>query len=380
MNTLERYGLLLVGGAQTHQENYARAFMADGRVRLVGLTDEADVPPRRRELNRRLAAELGAPHLDSLDEALRRDDVHVVCVCAEPERRGRIGARCARAGKHIYLDKPPACDAATARDLVAAVAEQGVLSQMFSIVRTPVAARARKILESGRLGKLVGLHCELFFAKGPAGAADLAKPRREHFPARRFTFIDSKRELFCVGLYPLVLFQWLTGGRMEDVYGTTSNYFFAEHQRNDVEDFACLLMRMSGGIDASVMVGRTGWSSHPSHGIHQVHLIGTDGAATVDAYQPRLEIYSDEPAWTAPAPAHPEDPMGFWSSTQRESGLKEKSDWWPVAGEIESDASYFLDCIDAGRQSDVPASVGAHVVEIIMAGYESAATGRSVAV
>ena len=372
------YGLLLIGGAQTHQENYARAFAADPRCRLIGLTDEANVPPRRRTLNLQLAGELDVPHLHDFEAAVRRDDVHLVSVCAEPERRGRLAAACARAGKHVYVDKPPAASVDDAHELVEAVGTHGVLSQMFSLVRTPAAARAKRILESGRLGTLVGLHCELLFAKGPAGTADLSQPRVEQPRAERFTFIDSKRELFCVGLYPLVLFQWLTGRRVTSVYGTTSNYFFREHQRNGVEDFSCLLLEMEGGIDATITVGRTGWSSHPSHGVHQTHLVGTEGAVTVDAFRPRLEVYSDSPPWTPSALPHPDDPMGFWSSTVREAGISPKTGWWPVGNVACDDAAYFLDCIEQGRESDVPAAVGAHAVEVILAGYKSAAAAQPV--
>lgn len=374
MSQEAQFGLLLIGGAQTHQENYARAFAADGRCRLIGMTDEADVTPRRRALNLKLAAELDVPFLDDFEASIGRDDVDLVCLCPEPERRGRLAAACARAGKHVYIDKPMTTSAEAARDVVAAVEQTGVLSQMFSLVRSPAAQRAKRIVESGRLGTLIGLHCELLFAKGIGGTADLSKPRVEHATAERFTFIDSKRELFCVGLYPLVLFQWLTGGRITTVYGTTSNYFFREHQQNDVEDFSCLLLQMEQGIDATITVGRTGWSSHPSHGIHQIHLVGSDATVSIDAFRPRLEVYSDAPRFTQPERPHPEDPMGFWSSTCRENGVQPKSDWWPVGAAIASDASHFLDCIEQGHESDVPAAVGAHAVEVILAGYESAAS------
>ncbi len=66
------FGLLLIAGSHTHQENYARAFGADPRCRLVGLTDEAEISPRRRELNQRLARELEIPWLPDFDEAISR--------------------------------------------------------------------------------------------------------------------------------------------------------------------------------------------------------------------------------------------------------------------------------------------------------------------
>ncbi len=373
------WGVLLVAGGHTHQEGYARAFAADPRCRLIGLTDEADIPQRRRELNRQLADELGIPVLDDLDAALARDDVQIVSVCPEPERRGNLAARCAAAGKHIYVDKPLTTTVESARQVVAAARQANVRSQMFSLVRSSAAQRARRVLASGRLGELVGIHYELFFAKGIGGTADLSQPRQEQATAERFTWIDSKRELFCVGLYPLVFLQWLTGGRVRTVFGSTSNYFFAEHQRNGAEDFASLMLELDGGVNSTVTVGRTGWASHRSHGVHNIQLVGTEGSVTIDMFRPRLEIDSDQPAWHPPETPHPEDPMGFWASTQAAGGVIPKTTWQPIAPAIRSDASFFVDCIEQNRESDVSAAVGAHAVEVILAGYQSAAEQVTIA-
>src|SRR4051794_8104353 len=100
-----RHGILLVTGNQTHQENYAAAFAADKRCRLIAVSDEANVDRRRRDLNERLAKAHGIPHIADLDQALARKDVDVVSICTPPERRGRVAVQCASAGKHLYLDK-----------------------------------------------------------------------------------------------------------------------------------------------------------------------------------------------------------------------------------------------------------------------------------
>src|SRR5262245_57671853 len=46
-----RYGILLVSGSHTHQENYGAAFAADKRCRVIAVTDEANIDRHRRELN-----------------------------------------------------------------------------------------------------------------------------------------------------------------------------------------------------------------------------------------------------------------------------------------------------------------------------------------
>jgi predicted dehydrogenase len=372
------FGLLLITGNHTHQENYARAFAADPRCRLIGLTDDADVSPRRRQLNQDLADELDIPCFDDLHAAIHRDDVDLVSICAEPERRRDLTIACAAAGKHLYVDKDPAPTVADAWEIANAAKEHGVLTQAFSLVRLPACQRARAVIESGQLGELVGLHCDVTFAKGVGGTADLSRPRVESATAERFTFTDSKREFLCCGYYALVLFQWLTGKRFTSVDATTANYFFAEHQKNDVEDFASVMLGMEDGVETTITAGRCGWMSHRSYGIHEIRLIGTQGSATIDAHQPRLEVCSDAAPWSQPAEPHPEDPMGFWSSTQKSGGVLPKEDWWLLESVSRSDAACFLDCLEQNQSSDVPADMAAHCVDVVHAVYASAATGETV--
>jgi predicted dehydrogenase len=162
------------------------------------------------------------------------------------------------------------------------------------------------------------------------------------------------------------------------VYATTSNYFFAEHVRNDVEDFGMMLLGLEGGLTASLTAGRIGWSSDPAAGPNRMLLVGTRGSLLIDAYRPRLEVWSDAPPWTPPA-VNPGDPMGFWRSGQAEAGVRPKRTWVAdLLGPGASEASYFVDCIEQGRESDMPAARAAEGIEILMAGYHSAATGRVV--
>lgn len=375
----EAFGLLLITGNQTHQENYARALAADSRCRLIGLTDEASISVRRRELNQALADELRIPYFADFDAAIRRDDVQLVSICADPERREEMTIACARAGKNLYLDKDPAPTVEGARRIGAAIREAGVLSQAFSMVRVPAAHRAKQIVQSGELGELIGLHCDITFAKGLSGSANLDQPRQEKAHPTRFSFIDSKREFLCCGYYALVLMQWLTGRRFKTVSATTCNYFFTEHQENDVEDFATALLSLEGGIEAEIVAGRCGWSSSRAFGQHDIRVIGTRGSITIDANQPRLEVFSDRAPWRQPEIAHPEDPMGFWTSTQKAGGIAPKTDWLAIGPALQNDFSYFLDCLSESRPSDVPAETAIHALEVVHAVYESAATKSEVA-
>jgi myo-inositol 2-dehydrogenase / D-chiro-inositol 1-dehydrogenase len=97
----------------------------------------------------------------------------------------------------------------------------------------------------------------------------------------------------------------------------------------------------------------------------------------VDANHPRLHVSSAETPWVPPA-VNPDDPMGFWKSTMEQVHLQPKRGWVPVGASTASDVGYFLDCLDAGRDSELSAVEAAHTTEVLMAGYRSAATGEVV--
>lgn len=377
MNRQKPYGILLITGMRTHQENYAPMFAANPRCQLIALTDEPDIPPQRAEWNKQLASELDIPYITDIKEALKRDDVDIISNCAEHERRGRVAVRCAQAGKHLYLDKPMTCSIPDADAVVEAVEKAGVKSQMFSFIYNPWVQEAKQVVDSGALGDIVSLHCDVMFAKGYAGTAPLGKPRIQDPYPERFTFAESKRELRATGVYAVSLIRWITGVKFRSVFGVTANYFFAEHFKNDTEDFGVLALTLENGISATVACGRIGYSSHPASGPTRLIITGTKGSLTVDANKPRFEVYTDEPPWTPPS-VDPTDPMSFWSSTQKAPENRPKQVWVNIQKELHkpvNDVSRFVDCIESDKESDMSARESAEVVEVLMAAYISASKG-----
>ena len=377
-----KYGVLLLGGHRTHQESYARCFAMDARCRLIAVSDERDAPPEYVALNRSLAEELQLPYIPDLDEALARDDVNIVSLCVQNERRGRVGVRCAEAGKHLYLDKPMALNVADAQAIVRAVQKAGVRSQMFSNMPTPWAQGAKAALDSGEIGDLRAIHCDVLFAKGPAGTAPVGHKREERPTVEKYTFVEAKREMFDIGVYPVAMVNWLSQKPVKTVFGTTANYFFKEHVACDIEDFGALVMMLEDGIIATIAGGRMGWMSHPKSGVQRLHLIGTRGTLVFDGWQPRLEVFADESAFQPPPP-HPLDPMGMWGSTQADIRVPPKRLWVSANQEGEQqapDMKAFVDCIEAGKESEMNAAFAAQSVAVICAGYQSAANGEVITI
>lgn len=372
----DKYGVLLVGGAMTHQEGYAVAFQQDARCRIVGVSDEVGVTPRRAALNRQMAEDFKVPLFDDLDAAMRRPEVHLASICVESERMGRVALRCAAANKHLYLDKPVCADVAEGRLLEAAIEKSGVKAQMFTHWSSVSSQRAMEWVTSGRLGELKAVHFDLTFAKAKTGLAKLGTPRKENPAPKDFLVEDAKREVFNIAVYCLALIRRLAGRRaFESVYASTANYFLAEHQRRDMEDFGSMVVRLAGGVTASIAAGRTGWTSHVAPGFHQIRLVGTRGQQMVDLYAAHGDVFSDRAPWTLPQ-FRAEDPIGFWASTdQKKSG---SAAWFLPATPVPSDQTLFLDCIERNLEPAIGIGDAIRVTEAMMGAYHSAATGRVV--
>ncbi|MBM3739290.1 MAG: Gfo/Idh/MocA family oxidoreductase [Acidobacteria bacterium] len=372
-------GILLVTGGRTHQEGYGAAFQADPRARLIAVSDEPGVDERRAALNQRLADELRIPYIRDLGEALRRDGIQAASICTEHHRQGRLSIRCAEAGKHLYVDKPLAGSLDEARRLERIVREKKLLTQMFTQVTAAPARKARRLLERGQVGDLRAIHHDLLFAKGFSAGLPLVPRKETAAPAPdQFLVPEAKREMFNIAVYSLALFRWITGRKaFRSVAAHTANYFFDTNKKHGMEDFGAMLVGLDGGITATVAAGRTGWRSHPGSGHHRIRLFGSRGSAIVDAFAGHAEITSDQQSnWRVP-PKNPDDPMGFWSSSdQRKTGGPE---WWLPAPPAKSDQSHFLDCLEKNREPEVTVPDGVRILEVLFAAYRSAAEKRTVA-
>ncbi len=364
-----------IGGNRTHLEGYIRAFAADPRCDVVAIADEPGLPEYREDLNRTLASELDLPYLE-LDDALQIDGVDIICACPDVERRGRVLTRCLEAGMHIYMDKPLAGAGDDAWKIVEAARRAGTVTQVFSQANTSWAQSARSAIDNGETGSLLAVHCDMLMAKGHLSDVPEGFVRQERGSDSRFTFVEAKRELFDMGVYPVSLATWLTGQRVRSVQAITGNYFFAEHAELDIEDFGAMLLTLEDGTPATIMAGRTGIHSHPMMGQQQVSLIAENGYFRFSDDEPRIEVYSQETVFDNPK-RHEFDPMMMWASTRRDVQQADKKSWQLLSpADSTADVRAFLDCIESGARPQITAEDAAHHVEVLMAGYESAKTEK----
>jgi predicted dehydrogenase len=116
-----RFGLL--GTGHWAAEAHAPALTASPDASLVGVWGR---DPAKAAL---LAGRYGARSYEDLDALLA--DVDAVAIALPPDVQAPLAARAARAGKHLFLDKPLALSVAAADEVVDAVSAAGVDSVVF---------------------------------------------------------------------------------------------------------------------------------------------------------------------------------------------------------------------------------------------------------
>jgi predicted dehydrogenase len=157
---------------RVHTQAYARVLHHFPQLavapQLVAVADE--VPGRAEEA----ADQFGftKPYRDWRDVAAD-PDVAVVSITAPNFLHREIGVAMAKAGKHIWIEKPVGLTADDARTVAEAVKEAGVAGAVgFNYRNAPAVAAAKEMIDGGELGTVTHVRFRLFsdYAAHPEGA------------------------------------------------------------------------------------------------------------------------------------------------------------------------------------------------------------------
>jgi len=157
---------------RVHTQAYARVLHHFPQLRvapqLVAVADE--VPGRAEEA----AEQFGftVPTRDWHDVAAN-PDVAAVSIAAPNFLHREIGVAMAKAGKHIWIEKPVGLTADDARAVADAVKEAGVQGAVgFNYRNAPAVAAAKEMIDGGELGTITHVRFRLFsdYAAHPEGA------------------------------------------------------------------------------------------------------------------------------------------------------------------------------------------------------------------
>ena len=341
-------------------------------IQIVG------VATTRPETAQKAAKEIGCDFWTAdYRELLARPDIDFVDVTVPNHAHAEIVIAAAQAGKHIYCEKPLAMNVAEGQQMVAAVEQAGVKTQMtFNLRFFPALSRARQLIDAGFLGNL-------FSFRGRYYRSSYIDPNKP-ISWRQQKAIAGGGALFDLGSHVLDLLYMLLGefGAVQATLETLIKERpvaagSAEKVAVDVDDIALLQARLKQGTLGLVEISRmgTGFTNEVV-----IEIFGDKGAIRFNAAEPSwLEIYDTRDNDT---------PFGGMrgfkkiEAVQRYAGAK-SPDWSMAPGFNRSHAEglyQFCRAIWDDKPATPSLADGLHIQAIMAAAEQSAASGGWVAV
>lgn len=152
--TMRIYGVGILGNCCTHGAGICAMFKSRPDTQVIAAYERE--PKRAKELQEAL----GSPLAESYDAVIHSPSVDFVAITCDPCDKADMVERAAKAGKHIFLNKPFYDSLDHARQIERVVQEHSVwLVHDIPMVRSiPVFARLLDEVHSGKHGQVMGYH------------------------------------------------------------------------------------------------------------------------------------------------------------------------------------------------------------------------------
>jgi predicted dehydrogenase len=247
--------------------------------RLVAVADP--VPGRLEAAGRQYGFERTTASWQELVDDPR---IGAVSVTAPNWLHREIGVAAARAGKHLWIEKPVGRDAAEARAVAAAVAGAGVQSTVgFNYRNAPAVAHAHALVEQGRIGTVTHAGFRLLsdYAAHPRGALTWRFRRDQAGSGVLGDLVSHGVDLarHLVGeIDSVVADQAVFITQRPEPEAAASHFAVAEQGPLgpvENEDYVACLLRFEGGARGTLEASRVSVGEQNNYGF-QLH--GTSGA------------------------------------------------------------------------------------------------------
>jgi predicted dehydrogenase len=289
----------------------------------------------------------------SLQEMLDRKDVDAVIVCTPPFAHAAPTIAALDAGKHVLCEKPFALDPAEAERMANTAERVGrYLACASGRYRCPIGARkAHAMIEAGEIGDVYYVRSSAFRFRG--------RPGHHIFPDSHW-FLDSQRAgggaMMDIAVYQIDTTLWMLGSpRVKSVLASLRQIHDEPPTpgvRQDVEDHVTIMLTTGDGGSAVI---ETAWVANVV-GADATYILGTKGGLSLDPLTLTTGAGGRRFRREKVLDGADADIAGFGNITQQ-----------------------FVDAIGAGRQPYTSGVEALEVTRVIRAAYESAASGRPVA-
>ena len=234
---------------------------------------------------------------DTTEQLLANPEVDAVYVATPPSSHKPLALQVARAGKHVYVEKPMAMRFEECREIVDVCAQQGVrLYVAFYRRAMPRFLKIKEWIDSGAIGEVRNVRA---VQHQPPAPEDLS---RATLPWRLKPEVSGGGKFLDMGIHELDLFDFLFGA-IEEVHGIAGN----RAGLYDVEDTVTATWRHASGVQ-----GYGSWCYVCGHSEDYVEIVGSKGRISFEFFSDKpLTLINESGTQTAdiPNPAHVQQPF-----------------------------------------------------------------------
>lgn len=285
----------------------------------------------------------------SYRDLLAAEKPTLVSIATESGIHAEIALACIDAGVNIIIEKPMAMSMADAEEIIRRSEQAGVKVSACHQNRFNVAVQqTRKALEEGRFGQI------------SHGSVHVRWNRnRDYYDQApwRGTWAQDGGCLMNQCIHGIDLLRWMMGDEVEEIYGVTRQQF---HDYLECEDIGMAVVKFKNGAIGTIE-GTT--NVYPKNLEETLYLFGETGTVKLGGTSTNnIDVWD-----FADANETDEENRGLQEATSNVYGNGHTSLFADMIEAIEQDRPPYVDAV-AGRNA----------LEMILAIYQSAATGKPV--
>ncbi len=345
----KNYGIGIIGcGNISH--NHAMAVSLIDCARLVAVSSRSE------EKARRMAKKFDCEYHANYEAMIARDDIDVIIICTPNKTHASIGIDAAKSGKHVIIEKPIDSQLESADRLINTCRSENVkLTCIFQHRFDPGIQRLKRAIEEKELGKVSFGGCYVKFYRGP-----------EYFnssPGRGTWEFDGGGVVIMNAIHSIDILQHLLGP-IEEVFSYAATL---AHDDIEVEDVATTVAKFKNGA-----LGTIEASSAAFPGLYSRIEVNADAGSVVI----ENNLVKDWRVQDEGMRLHP-----LYGDLLNKADYTDNGDLFEPAEHPNVFATQiedFIHAIDEDREPYVSGESARHSLAIVLAIYESAATGRPV--
>ena len=342
------------------------SFHAEAIKRMKGTRLVACYDNRPESVNTFAAAHPGVAAYHDLDQMLADPALNIVTICTPSGAHMEPAVKAAEAKKHVVVEKPMEISLKRCDAILDACRRNGVsLCPIFQSRFSPANIALKEAISEGRFGKLTLGETfvkwwrtqEYYDGPQPKGAK---VPTKTSW--RGSWSLDGGGAYMNQAIHNVDLLYWLMG----DVIEVSAMVSTLAHDRIEVEDVGVAAIKFKSGAIGTITASTATWPGL----LKKTEIHGTTGSAIVEQDQVLL--------WNFEKPK-PKDRavVDKLMNHEIESGGASDPKSISYAGHLDQ-LKDFVKAIQLGKKPKITGDEGRKAVEIVLAIYQSAWTGKHV--